>query len=30
VFETGALPYFEDPQAFGKNMLEFMGSSVPD
>ena len=24
VFDTGALPYFEDPQAFGKNMLEFM------
>ena len=27
VFDSGALPYFEHPQAFGKKMLEFMDSS---
>ena len=28
VFDSGALPYFEHPQAFGKTMLEFMDSSA--
>ncbi len=28
VFDSGALPYFEHPQAFGETMLEFMDSSV--
>jgi hypothetical protein len=26
VFDSGALPYFEHPQAFGETMLEFMDS----
>ena len=28
VFDSGALPYFEHPQAFGATMLEFMDSSA--
>ena len=28
VFDSGALPYFEHPQAFGKEMLEFIDSSA--
>ena len=28
VFDSGALPYFEHPQAFGATMLEFMDSLV--
>ena len=28
VFDAGALPYFEHPQAFGDTMLEFMDSSA--
>ena len=28
VFDSGALPYFEHPQAFGETMLEFMNQSV--